>query len=123
MSRMMGGPPGVMGGVPAGTMTAPGMVEGPGVSAVNDQMIVMDLLSSAKSGVKAYAVALTETYSPAGRSVLRRQLNETLQFHDRIADYMVNRGYYHPYNIQEQIRTDMANAQRLISSMGVHGSI
>jgi similar to spore coat protein len=78
-----------------------------GMSKMSDQVIATDLLISAKSGVQNYAIALTETTSPQVRKVLRNQLNDAITIHETIANYMVKKGYYHAYDLQEQYKVDM----------------
>jgi similar to spore coat protein len=48
-----------------------------------------------------------ETASPEVREVLRRQLKVAIVNQGKIAKYIVNKGYDHVYNPQEQIRTDI----------------
>jgi similar to spore coat protein len=78
-----------------------------GMSKMSDQVIATDLLIAAKSGVQNYAIALTETTSPEVRKVLRNQLNDAITIQETIANYMVKKGYYHAYDLQEQYKVDM----------------
>nr|WP_241428558.1 spore coat protein [Clostridium saccharobutylicum] len=74
---------------------------------MTDQVIATDFLISAKSGVQNYAVAITETTSPEVRLVLRKQLEDAIVTHDKISNYMMEKGYYHAYNMQEQLKVDI----------------
>lgn len=78
-----------------------------GMGGMTDQVIATDLLISAKSGIKNYAVALSETTTPEVREALKNQLNTAIDVHERITKYMISKGYYHPENVNEQIAVDM----------------
>lgn len=74
---------------------------------MNDQVIATDFLIAAKSGIKNYAAALSEAASPEVRVALTRQLNDAISMHEKITNYMMDNGYYHAYNPQEQFKVDM----------------
>lgn len=78
-----------------------------GMNKMSDQVIATDFLISAKSGVRNYSIALTETTSPEVRATLRRQLNDAIVTHGTISNYMMKKGYYHAYDLQEQFKVDM----------------
>lgn len=78
-----------------------------GMDKMNDQTIATDLLIAAKSGIKNYAAALSETASPEVRGTLRKQLDDAVNMHETITNYMMDNGYYHAYNPQEQFKVDM----------------
>ncbi|HOP69997.1 MAG: spore coat protein [Dethiobacteria bacterium] len=78
---------------------------------LSDQVIAADLLLSAKNGVRSYAYALTEASSSNVRSVLQKQLEEAISFHQQVADYMTGKGMYYPGDLDKQIQADLANAQ------------
>jgi similar to spore coat protein len=86
-----------------------------GTDAMTDQVIATDLLLSAKTGIQNYAVALTETASPEIKAVLRKHLDEAVAAHEQITAYMVQNGFYHPYDIREQARIDIKNAETSIN--------
>ncbi|MBM7694409.1 hypothetical protein JOC77_003870 [Peribacillus deserti] len=77
-----------------------------GMGDLTDQVIASDFLISAKSAIKMYAFAITETATPELRDSLHNQLNEAIDMHDRISSYMISHGYYHPVNVQEQLALD-----------------
>ena len=91
-----------------GTMT--------GTNVLNDQIIATELLFSAKSAVKNYAYAITEAATPEVRSTLREHLNDAIQIHEQISRYMIDKGYYHPTNVEEQLRVDMQAAQQVLQA-------
>ena len=82
-----------------------------GMNTLTDEVIAMDLLINAKSGVRSYAMAVTECATPEIREILMKQLGEAINSHEKITDYMMQRGLYHPYHVQEQIQLDLRNIQ------------
>jgi similar to spore coat protein len=86
-----------------------------GMNALSDQVIAMDLLNSAKTGVRNYAIAITETASPEIKAVLSRQLDEEIDLHEQITKYMIEQGLYHPWNVDEQIQLDLLNIQTALN--------
>ncbi|RAR43542.1 spore coat protein [Paenibacillus sp. MDMC362] len=82
-----------------------------GMNAMNDQAVATDFLITAKSGIQNYAVAITETASPEIKAVLLQHLHEAIQTHEQITNYMIQKGYYHPYQISDQIQLDLQTAQ------------
>ncbi|MBU2659331.1 MULTISPECIES: spore coat protein CotF [Bacillus] len=74
-----------------------------------------DLLGFAKTSVRSYAIAITETATPQLRNVLVKQLNAAIQLHAQIFQYMYQHGYYPAYNLSELLRNDVRNANRALS--------
>jgi similar to spore coat protein len=81
-----------------------------GMDKMSDQVIATDFLISAKTGVRNYAMALTEVATPEARAILRKQLNDAIATHEAITSYMMKNGYYHAYNPIEQFKVDMQAA-------------
>lgn len=86
-----------------------------GMGALTDQVIAMDLLINAKSGVRNYAMAVTECASPEIRAVLTKQLNEAIDAHERIATYMIEHGLYQPFDVQKQLQLNLQNMQTALN--------
>jgi similar to spore coat protein len=86
-----------------------------GMGGMTDQVIATDLLVSAKTGIKNYAVALTEAATPEVRDSLKVQLNTAIETHEKITSYMVSKGYYHPANMSEQLAVDMKATQAALN--------
>jgi len=86
-----------------------------GMGAITEQVIATDFLISAKTGVKNYAAALSETATPEVREILRRHLNDAIETHGRILNFMIDRGYYHVYNPEEQMIVDMKAADTVLN--------
>ncbi|RJE86261.1 spore coat protein [Paenibacillus sp. 1011MAR3C5] len=82
-----------------------------GMNTLTDEVIAMDLHMNAKSGVRNYAMALTECATPEIKAILAKQLEEAIDAHEMITDYMIQRGLYHPHQMNEQIQLDLQNIQ------------
>ncbi|AGE65666.1 spore coat protein CotF [Bacillus subtilis] len=74
-----------------------------------------DLLGFAKTSVRSYAIAITETATPQLRNVLVKQLNAAIQLHAQVYRYMYQHGYYPSYNLSELLKNDVRNANKAIS--------
>lgn len=86
-----------------------------GVKKLDDQAIATDLLLSAKAGVRSLAVAITETATPEVKKVLKRELDNAIDLHDKLAQYMIENEMYHAYNIEEQINHDLEKGKKALS--------
>ncbi|MGD6968722.1 spore coat protein [Rossellomorea vietnamensis] len=80
-----------------------------GMKALTDQIVATDLLIAAKSGVRNYAMAITETGSPEIKEVMTKHLEEALDLHEKISSYMVERGWYHAFDTNEQLDLNLQN--------------
>jgi similar to spore coat protein len=80
-----------------------------GMNALSDQVVAMDLLIAAKSGVRNYAMAVTESGTPEIKEMLTRHLTEALDMHEQISTYMAEKGWYHAWDTNEQISLDLNN--------------
>lgn len=78
-----------------------------GMDKMNDQIIATDFLIATKTGIKNYALAISETATPEVREILRRHLDDAIAAHEKITNYMIYEGYYYAYNPQEQFKVDM----------------
>lgn len=78
---------------------------------MNDQVIATDFLISAKAAVRNLSFALTESVTPEAREVLREQLRDAIETHERISQYMMEKGYYHPSNLDEQLKVEQKAAK------------
>lgn len=86
-----------------------------GMNKMSDQVIATDFLIAAKSAVRNYSIALTETTSQEVRTVLRKQLGDAIATHELISNYMMKNGYYYAYNLDEQYRVDMKTTQTALN--------
>ncbi|WP_423407799.1 spore coat protein [Heyndrickxia sp. MSNUG] len=80
-----------------------------GMNALSDQVVAMDLLIAAKSGVRNYAMAVTESGTPEIKEMLTRHLTEAIDMHEQVSYYMVEKGWYHAWDTNEQINLDLNN--------------
>lgn len=87
-----------------------------GMNTLTDQVVAMDFLISAKSGVRNYAAAVTETGDPEIKAVLTKQLDEAIDMHERITNYVLERGWYHPWDVKEQFKLDLQNIQTALNA-------
>jgi similar to spore coat protein len=86
-----------------------------GMADMTEQVIATDLLISSKTAIKNYAAALAETTTPEVKSTLRRQLDDTINAHERISTYMMNKGYYNAYEPQAQMSMDREASDTVIN--------
>lgn len=94
-----------------------------GMNVLTDQVIATDFLIAAKSGVRNYALAITETASPHVRTVLKNQLEQAIATHEQITNLMLNRGWYKAYDVNEQIQLDVQNADAALNLVSTTNSI
>lgn len=86
-----------------------------GMGGMTDQVIATDFLISAKAGVQNYAMAVTEAATPELKAALKEQLNEAIETHEKISNYMITRGFYHPHNLGEQLQVDLTTTETAIN--------
>lgn len=86
-----------------------------GLSGMTDQVVAMDFLLAAKSGVRNYAMALTEAGSPEIKAILTKHLDEAIDMHEKISQYMIERGWYDPWDVEEQRKLDQQNIQTALN--------
>ncbi|CAG7651074.1 spore coat protein [Paenibacillus allorhizosphaerae] len=87
-----------------------------GMHTLTDQVIAMDCLIAAKSGVRNYAMAVTEAVTPEIKTILTKQLEEAIDMHEKITMYMMERGLYHPWNVNEQLQLDLQNINTALNA-------
>ena len=80
-----------------------------GMNALSDQVVAMDLLIAAKSGVRNFAMAVTESGTPEIKEMLTRHLMEAIDMHEQVSLYMEEKGWYHAWDTNEQINLDLNN--------------
>lgn len=84
---------------------------------MNDQIIASDLLSGVKAGIKSTAAALTETATPEVHHTLEQQLQQGLQFHQQLTQFMMNKGWYQPYDVPQMIQSDLQQTTQVHQSI------
>lgn len=73
-----------------------------------------DLLGAAKTTIKMYASAITETTSSELRSVFHRHLNIVISWYTKIFEYMNKNGLYPSFNLQKLLEKDAQNVQNAL---------
>lgn len=79
-----------------------------------DSAIAMDFLITVKTGVRNYAIALTEVTSPEVREVLKKQLKDAIQMHKDAYQLMMDKGWFYPYDLPKQFELDLRSAELAI---------
>ncbi|WP_142248104.1 spore coat protein [Alkalihalobacterium alkalinitrilicum] len=74
-----------------------------------------DLLALFKTGVRNYAIAITETATPALRNVLKEHLNRGIDMHAKVFNYMYERSYYPSYNLDQLLQNDVELANKALN--------
>ncbi|SNZ05833.1 spore coat protein F [Terribacillus aidingensis] len=73
-----------------------------------------DLLVFAKTSVRNYAIAITETATPVLRETLRKQLQRAIDTHAKVFAFMYSRGLYPSYNLERLLQSDIQNASKAL---------
>lgn len=79
-----------------------------------DSAIALDLLITVKELIRNYAVAITETASPEVRTTLTNQMEAAMDYQTEIIDLMMDKKWFHPYDVREQQVLDLKSAQNAI---------
>ncbi|MGN7402862.1 spore coat protein [Cytobacillus praedii] len=74
-----------------------------------------DLLGLAKTSVRNYAIAITETATPSLRNILTQQLLRAIDTHANIYKYMYDKGFYPSYNLNKLLKNDVNIANKALS--------
>lgn len=82
-----------------------------GMPELADSALAMEFLLTIKTGVRNTAVALTETTNPDLRQLYRAQIEQGLALHEEVSTFMMNKGWLHPYNYNDQYQQDLKSIQ------------
>ncbi|WP_077617620.1 spore coat protein [Bacillus sinesaloumensis] len=74
-----------------------------------------DLLAFAKTSVRNYAIAITETATPQLRNVFSKHLQKAIECHARVFNYMYKHGYYPSYDFEKLLANDVTLARKALS--------
>jgi spore coat protein CotF len=85
-----------------------------GMPKLVDGTMSLGFLLNAKSGVRNCAIALTEAATPEVRTLLHKQLDDALNMHEEISNLMINKGWFHPTNLDKQFQMDMESSQTAV---------
>jgi similar to spore coat protein len=91
-----------------------------GMPKLVDATISLAFLLNAKSGVRNYAIALTEAATPEVRATMRVQLDEAINMHEEISNMMINKGWFHPINLDKQFQMDLEASQTAVQIAGLN---
>ncbi|WP_213617960.1 spore coat protein [Paenibacillus sp. J22TS3] len=70
------------------------------------------LLLFAKTAVRNYAIAITETATPQLRETFQKQLNNAINLHGKVFYFMLERNLYPAYNLDQLLADDVKNAKK-----------
>lgn len=73
-----------------------------------------ELLGFAKTAVRNYSIAITETATPLLREVLSKQLEKAIETHAKVFSYMYKRSYYPSYDLKKLFEADVRNAEKAL---------
>jgi similar to spore coat protein len=82
-----------------------------GMPNLADGTVALDFLLAVKTGIKNYALALSEATSPAIRTALLNQLQSAIAMHGEISELMMSKGWLHPYDTSHQLQVDLKSAE------------
>lgn len=68
------------------------------------------LLGFAKTAVRNYSIAITETATPQLRETFQKHLIHTIGLHAKIFNFMYERGFYPSYNLEQLLANDVKMA-------------
>jgi spore coat protein F len=81
---------------------------------LGDAFYAGDLLALAKTSVRNYAIAITETATPVVRETLSNHLQKAIRCHADVYNYMYENGLYPSYDLQELLENDMMLANQAL---------
>jgi similar to spore coat protein len=91
-----------------------------GMDALVDPSVALDLLLTAKNGVRNCAYALSEIATPDVRQTVHGLLEEAIAFHGQVSQLMISKGWLHAYNVTEQFPLDMISADMTVKVAGLN---
>ncbi|MFP3511732.1 spore coat protein [Peribacillus sp. SIMBA_075] len=74
-----------------------------------------ELLGLAKTSIKNYAGAISETATPSLRKVFIKHLNGAIDIHLKIFNYLYERNLYPAYNLNQLLQNDVDVANNALS--------
>ncbi|SES67088.1 spore coat protein F [Oceanobacillus limi] len=73
-----------------------------------------DLLALAKTSVRNYAIAITETATPEVRETLAKHLQKAIRTHANVFNFMYQNGLYPAYDMKKLLENDMNLANKAL---------
>jgi similar to spore coat protein len=78
---------------------------------IADSALALEFLLSIKTGVRNAAYAMTESRTPEVRDAFRRQMQAGLELHEEVANFMMEKGWLHSYNVTDQYQIDLKSVK------------
>lgn len=91
-----------------------------GMPKLIDSSIALNLLLSAKNGIVNYANAFTETATPEVKTVIKKQLNDAIDLHEKIYTLMLKKNWFSPYDLQKQFSMDTETSNAALQIAGLN---
>ena len=85
-----------------------------GMPKLVDTTMSMGFLLNAKNSVRSYALALTNAVTPEVRTVFKNELNSAIRMHELISKMMIEKGWFHPGNLEKQFQMDLESSQTAV---------
>lgn len=82
-----------------------------GMPKLVDANMALGFLLNVKSGVRNFAIALTEAATPEVRAAFRTQLDNALNMHEEVSNMMIKKGWFYPHNLDKQFQMDIESSQ------------
>ena len=73
-----------------------------------------DLLAFSKTAVRNYAIAITETATPALRQTLNKQMQNAINTHEMVFIFMYKKGLYPAYDLKKLLQNDIKIANNAL---------
>lgn len=80
----------------------------------SDSAIAMEFLITVKTGVRNYAIAITETTNPELRKTLKKQLKTAIELHNDLYQLMMEKEWFFPYDLPKQFEIDLRASELAI---------
>lgn len=86
-----------------------------GMPKMADSSIALDFLLSIKTGIRYYAIALTETANSALRESLFRQMDEAIDLYEETVELLLEKGWLYPHDLGKQVELDIKSADMALA--------
>ncbi|WP_010283731.1 spore coat protein [Bacillus timonensis] len=86
-----------------------------GMPKMADSAFALDFLLSIKTGIRYYAVALTETASPEVRTTLVNQMEAAIDLYEEATELMLEKGWLYPHDLGKQVELDIKSADMALA--------
>ncbi|MBD3110179.1 spore coat protein [Bacillus sp. AGMB 02131] len=80
----------------------------------NDPFYAGNILGMSKTAVRNYAAAITETATPELRNVFKNHLNNAVDWHANVFNYIYKKGLYPAYDLKQLLQNDVNNATKAL---------